>query len=218
MVGAINKTKGKGPTYSDTRGPKREAHKEPLSQTDAPPDPPTFGHTAQIGFAAATSARLKTSGPLTNADVQTLVHWYLGNMTAVVVAAGVPKSVLLTHYGGTLIPVGADPVAPTMKYAGGELPGIGLGVSLYVTPLDAVPSFVSGPAQRDEGWGAVEFGMPAYHAPAGVAPDSLESWVVGMNRTLSLKGCRMLSQLPLSPNATAAANILIAASWCTHGQ
>jgi hypothetical protein len=41
----------------------------------APPDPPTFGHTAQIGFAAATAARLKTSGPLTNADVQTLVHW-----------------------------------------------------------------------------------------------------------------------------------------------
>jgi hypothetical protein len=33
-----------------------------------------------------------------------------------------------------------------------------------------------------------------------------------MNRTLSLSGCRMLSQLPLSANATAAANILIAAA------
>jgi hypothetical protein len=31
-----------------------------------------------------------------------------------------------------------------------------------------------------------------------------------MNRTLTPKGCRMLSQLPLSANATAAANILIA--------
>jgi hypothetical protein len=47
-----------------------------------------------------------------------------------------------------------------MKYAGGELPGIGLGVSLYDTLLDLVPSFVSGPAQRAEGWGAVEFGLP----------------------------------------------------------
>eukprot|EP01045_Picozoa_sp_COSAG04_P033593 COSAG04_NODE_7014_length_1209_cov_1.650450_1_plen_29_part_10 len=27
---------------------------------------------------AATSAGLKRSGPLTNADVQQLVHWYLG--------------------------------------------------------------------------------------------------------------------------------------------
>ena len=123
---------------------------------------------------AATSAGLKRSGPLTNADVQQLVHWYLGNMSAVVVGAGVPKSVLLTHYGGTLIPKGAEPVAPTMKYAGGEIPGLGLGVSLYNTLLDLVPSFVSGPAQRDEGWGAVEFGLPAYVAPAGTAPNSLE--------------------------------------------
>eukprot|EP01045_Picozoa_sp_COSAG04_P054360 COSAG04_NODE_24247_length_324_cov_1.368889_1_plen_85_part_01 len=45
--------------------------------------------------AAVTSAGLKRSGPLTNADVQ-LVHWYLGNMSAVVVGAGVPESVLLT--------------------------------------------------------------------------------------------------------------------------
>ena len=133
-------------------------------------------------------------------------------MTAVVVGAGVPKAVLLTHYGGTLIPTGADPVAPTMKYVGGELPGIGLGVSLYDTLLDLVPSFVSGPAQREEGWGAVEFGLPQYQAPVGTAPNSLEAWVVGMNRTLSLKGCRMLSQVPLSENATAAANLLIAAA------
>ena len=46
----------------------------------------------------------------------------------------------------------------------------------------------------------------------GTAPNSLEAWLVGMNRTLSLKGCRMLSQVPLSPNATAAANLLIAAA------
>ena len=95
-------------------------------------------------------------------------------MSAVVVGAGVPKSVLLTHYGGTLIPKGAEPVTPTMKYVGGEIPGLGLGVSLYDTLLDLVPSFVSGPAQRDEGWGAVEFGLPAYVAPAGTAPNSLE--------------------------------------------
>ena len=53
----------------------------------APPDPPTFGH-AQIGFAAAKSAGLKTSGNLTNHDVQTLTTWYLANMTNVVTAAG----------------------------------------------------------------------------------------------------------------------------------
>jgi hypothetical protein len=99
-------------------------------------------------------------------------------MTAVVVAAGVPKSVLLTHYGGTLIPAGADPVAPTMKYAGGQLPGIGLGVSLYETLLDLVPSFVAGPARRAEGWGAVEFGLPqCTRRPAGTAPNSLEAWI-----------------------------------------
>ena len=179
----------------------------------APPDPPTFGHSAQIGFAAATSAGLKSeSGPLTNADVQQLVHWYLGNMSAVVIGAGVPSSVLLTHYGGTIVPKGSEPVAPAMKYAGGEIPGLGLGVSLYDTLLDLVPSFVAGPAQREEGWGAVEFGLPAGRPPAGTAPNSLEAWTVGMNRTLSLKGCRMLSQVPLSANATAAANILIAAA------
>ena len=56
-------------------------------------------------------------------------------MSAVVVGAGVPKSVLLTHYGGTLIPKGAEPVAPTMKYVGGEIPGLGLGVSLLPIPV-----------------------------------------------------------------------------------
>ena len=39
-----------------------------------------------------TSAGLKRSGPLTNADVQQLVRWYLGNMSAVDVGAGVPES------------------------------------------------------------------------------------------------------------------------------
>lgn len=37
-----------------------------------------------------------------------------------------------------------------MKYAGGELPGIGLGVSLYDTLLDLVPSFVAGPVRATD--------------------------------------------------------------------
>ena len=39
-------------------------------------------------------------------------------------------------------------------------------------------------AQRVEGWGAVEFGLPQYQAPVGTAPNSLEAWILGMNRTL----------------------------------
>ena len=39
-------------------------------------------------------------------------------------------------------------------------------------------------AQRAEGWGAVEFGLPQYQAPVGTAPNSLEAWILGMNRTL----------------------------------
>ena len=58
--------------------------------------------------------------------------------------------------------------------------------------------------------GRNRFFRTQYQAPAGTVPNSLHAWVVGMNRTLTLKGCRMLSQLPLSANATAAANILIA--------
>ena len=176
----------------------------------APPEPPTFGH-AQIGFAAATTSSLKSAGPLTNHDVQTLTHWYLANLTAAVIEVGVPKSVLFTHYGGTLIPAGASPVAPTMPYSAGELDGVALGVSLYVTPLDQVPAFATA-TRRREGWGAVEFGLPDATAPAGVAVGSVESWLAGINRTLSLRGCRLLSQLPLTPNATAAANALIRAA------
>lgn len=180
----------------------------------APPEPPTFGHSQQIGFAAATSSGLTTSGALTNAHVQTLTHWYLRNMTDVVTAAGVPTSVLFTHYGGTLIPkggiAGVDGLAPTMAYAGGELPGIALGVSLYVTPLDEVPSFAHGAAVREEGWGAVEFGLPNFDAPAGVQPGSEAAWLAGMNRTLQLTGCRLLAQVPLSAAAVAAATHLIA--------
>ena len=58
--------------------------------------------------------------------------------------------------------------------------------------------------------GRNRFFRTQYQAPSGTVPNSLHAWVVGMNRTLTLKGCRMLSQLPLSANATAAANILIA--------
>ena len=35
-----------------------------------------------------------------------LTNWYLANMSQVVIGAGVPSSVLFTHYGGTLIPAG----------------------------------------------------------------------------------------------------------------
>lgn len=89
----------------------------------------------------------RVPGPYPHLGFAIALRRYLGNLTEVVVAAGVPKSALLTHYGGTLIPKGADPVAPTMKYVGGELPGIGLGVSLYDTLLDLVPSFVAGPVR-----------------------------------------------------------------------
>lgn len=184
----------------------------------APPDPPTFGH-AQIGFAAAKSAGLKTSGNLTNHDVQTLTTWYLANMTNVVTRAGVPASLLFTHYGGTLIPSGGIAtigIAPTMAYVGGELPGVALGVSLYVTPLDMVPSFGQ-VTRRTEGWGAVEFGLPNFHTPPHTKPGSLEAWVDGMNRTLNLHGCRLLSQLPLTSSAIAAANILINAAAVAPG-
>ena len=156
----------------------------------------------QIGFAAATSAGLKTSGALTNADIQVLTHWYLANMSAAVQSAGTPAEVLLTHYGGTL--VARAGAAPTMPYAAGELPGVALGLSLYVTPLGEIPSFAAA-AQRTEGWGAVEFGLGQFWTPKGMKSGSVDAWHAAINVTMVLPNCKLISQVPLTPTVVAAA-------------
>ena len=84
--------------------------------------------------------------------------------------------------------------APTMAYAGGALPGVSLGVSLYVTPLDLVPSFAP-LAARPEGWGAVEFGLGNFWAPnASVPVGSAAAWLAALARTLALGNCRLVSR------------------------
>lgn len=167
----------------------------------APPDPPTWG-LAQIGFSAAVAAGLKRTGGLDNVDVQMLTRWYLGNLTRVAVGAGVPSSVLFTHYGGTLVthPGGT----PTMPYDAGALPGLGLGISVYLTPVGSVPSFRA-VAGRAEGWGAVEFGLGQFWSPRGVAVGSTEGWMAGLNATFGVPHCRLVSQLPCTPTVAAAA-------------
>ena len=161
----------------------------------------------QIGFAAATAAGLKSSGPLTNLDVQHLVAMYLSNLTSTAIAAGMPKTVILTHYGGTLL---SDPGgSPIMPYKAGIVPGITLGVSLYKIPLDESPTFQPAVDAADVQWGAVEFGLGSFWAPPGIHPNSPDAWYAAYNRTLKQPGCRLLSQCPLSNQSVAAVKRLL---------
>ena len=135
------------------------------------------GMRAQAGGQGRTGTRMSRGarGALSNSQVEQLTHWYLSNLTRYMIDAGVPSSVLLTHYGGTLVPRAGG--APTMPYAGGALPGVSLGVSLYTTPLDLVPSFAP-LATRAEGWGAVEFGLADFWTPnASVPVGSTAAWL-----------------------------------------
>lgn len=63
----------------------------------------TFGSVG-LGYAAATSLGLKTSGELTVQDHEKMVHRYLADLSRCVREHGIPSHLIFAHQGGTYAP------------------------------------------------------------------------------------------------------------------
>ena len=63
----------------------------------------TFGHPP-LGYAAVSTARIKTSGQLTKEDIGAVVHQYLERLSRHAYRRGIPRHLIFTHQGGTYAP------------------------------------------------------------------------------------------------------------------
>jgi hypothetical protein len=57
-----------------------------------------------LGYAAASTEKIRTSGQLTVEDVGEVVHRYLERLSRAAVKRGIPKHLVFTHQGGTYAP------------------------------------------------------------------------------------------------------------------
>lgn len=79
----------------------KDASKDPTAHD--PAKGWTFGNPA-LGYAAVSTAGIRTSGTLTKDDAEKVVHMYLARLCARARAAGMPPHLIFTHQGGTMPP------------------------------------------------------------------------------------------------------------------
>jgi len=139
-----------------------------------------FGGLAPLGYAALTTAGIKTDGEITPADIAEVVRRYLAVLSKAASEEGIPRHLLFTHQGGTYHPFEKHlPFDPSINEW--STPGW----SFYGLDPDRPPQLRQ--ALEDAGqesWAAVEWWWGA--------PDQA-GWRSNFARTLGWKDCRFVT-------------------------
>ena len=157
------------------------------SPNDASGDPGKLDHDAGftfglagLGYAAATSSKLKRQGDLTVADHELLVHRYLAGLCRMARGVGLPAHLIFTHQGGTYAPWDKH-LAFWPAINPDSIPGW----SFYShDPADITPLGQALAAAGRRQWAAVEWMRPA---------DTAEGWAERLNAALDFGECRLLA-------------------------
>lgn len=120
-----------------------------------------------------------------------LLQWYLGNLTALAAAAGLPQDKVHVHLGGSDTLVPHQP--PNTPLTGGVVAHSQLGISVYRFPPDLVGSLDTTLAAAGRTtWAAVEWGLGDFWS--GEHPHGSEAgWAEAFARTLGFRNCSMLA-------------------------
>jgi hypothetical protein len=137
------------------------------------------GGTQPLGYAAAFTGGIKTSGELTREDIGRLVHDYLALLCAEAEAAGLPRESVYTHQGGTYDPWDKNlPWSPAINAH--SLPGY----SLYGVDPAQTSGLTEALDASNGRWAAAEWWWGA--------PDAA-GWQTHFEKTLGFRDCRFIA-------------------------